>query len=168
MKHSTLTSQSYGIVPFLIAACLFLICSCSKGSESAPAHRLVGVWSGVQDANDTPPSEPAEWSKVLGHEEPSYMQMLFLGDGTFVMGGLMMGHTLVEESRWEVLEETQDRLRIRTTSDSGKVDDSMVLHFESDDLIWMEPPGTSTQRMYLRRAEGIGPFPLLKQYESRL
>ena len=149
------------------AGSLLIACSIFTGCESrpdSPPHSIVGVWNPVLDPAVPPPTTDEAWRELLEGEEPSYAQMIFLSDGTLVLGGLMLGHELAEESRWEILEETPEWMRLRTTDANGRIDE-MTITVEGPDLLRTgpEPP-----RMQLYRAQGIGPFPWLAKYEDRL
>jgi hypothetical protein len=145
----------------LVAGLMLAACD---NRASAPPHRLVGVWTPVVDPAVVPPTTPEEWQEFLAGEDPTYCQLIFLSDGTLVFGGLMMGHEIAEESRWEILDETPERIQLRTTEANGKVDEMMVT---------VEGPnrmrtGPNPPIMQLFRAPEIGPFPWLAKYEDRL
>jgi hypothetical protein len=148
---------------------LVSLASCDSKAPPAPPHRLVGIWSSVDNASQLPPSTPSEWADVPKGEEPSYPQYLFLADGTHVMGGVMMGHDDALECRWEVVEETPAFVRVRMTLPDGRVAEELeTIHFDGPDLIRMGPWPPSELVVLLRRTPTIGPFASLAKYKDRL
>jgi hypothetical protein len=115
------------------------------------------------DSAVMPPTAPGEWQEFLAGEDPSYCQLIFLSDGTLVLGGLMLGHEIAEESRWEIVDETPDQIRLRTTDANGKVDE-MTITVEGPDRL---RAGPNSPIMQLFRAPEMGPFPWLAKYEDR-
>lgn len=143
-----------------------LLQACDDTTAGTP-HRLHGVWSSVDDFSELPPTTSEEWQRTLDGKDPSYFQILFLRDGTMVVGGLLMGHEDASECRWEVIDESPSQVRLRTTEANGTVAE-MVFHVEGPDMIWTGADPPSELCVRLHRAPDIGPFPWLSKYKDRL
>jgi hypothetical protein len=119
------------------------------------------VWTSVQDEDDIPPSDD-EWEDILNEPEPAFLQAIFLQDGTVVFGGMLLGHSVAEERKWEIADEQDNHLVLRMKSNEREEADHY--YFVNDDLFYMPHPGDPNRRMYVHRDDAVAPVPWLAKY----
>ena len=151
----------------VVVGVVLLGCGASESTpEPYQGHRLVGVWNGEglggAEGDSHLPTTDQEWKEFLAEPEASFVQFVFRADGTALLGGLMLGHQVADESTWQIIEEQGNRISLRMTDEQGRVDDSMTVTFEDEDTMYMPHPGEGTERMYLRRTARVAPVPWLQ------
>jgi hypothetical protein len=153
-----------------LAICTQFACSNAEQSTSTVqppgilGHRLVGIWTGVLDADDVPPSENG-WKELLSEREPAFSQASFLENRTMVICGMHRGNPVLEECAWEIVEEKDECVVLSLTRSHGV--ESLTCCFINDDLIYLLDPEDSTTRLYWHRDVALAPVPWLSKYSGR-